>query len=477
MTVYTLFFICYIEGVKNNKLTISKDKLSEIKKASTDALSIEQGTRQTVPSQSVEAFSVAVVSPFESEEESRLKINNFIGEYFNIRKKYPDFSLLQDYNSKLPFSFTDKELKDIYVKVLESLQQVPSQTISFQDLMQQEFPKARYSIEPFFEQGTVNMVSAPPNSWKSWLLFLFAIHIGQGTDVFEKFPSEQAKVMIVNEEDSFRAIQDRFRILQVKDNNISLFFRVANGSKLESKFITSLIDELKEKQIGVVMFDSLRSMHEADENDSTTMQIILDQLKRIAREGITVIFTHHHRKKGMFEKGSSAESSRGSSAINAAISGHISLDEEERELGLFLVVRHLKSKAGEKLQPFDLKIIKEEGSVRFQYDGEFKQAEKKIKQTKDQIMELLQDGKWKSTRDFEEVIEVGKTTMKQALTSLKNDGVIISIGRLEAIKKSIPVREKGNARELYYSLNTDSAEMITREDEEATQEAFDNYND
>jgi hypothetical protein len=318
------------------------------------------------------------------------------------------------------------------------------------------------------------MVSAPPNTWKSWLLFYFSAHISAGTKPFDKFAVEQSKVMIVNEEDSFRAIQDRFNILNITDTTLPIFFRVANGAKLESKFVDKLLEELKEKQIGVVIFDSLRSMHEADENDSTAMQKILDQMKRLSREGITVIFTHHHRKKGMFEKGSSSESSRGSSAINAAISGHISLDEEDRETGLYLIIRHLKSKAGEKLDPFELKIVKDNGKVSFEYEGEFKANEKKLKETKTRLMEFLSDNKWHCKKDFEDM-NLGKNNLIQSLQSLINDGMVLSLTRKEAIVKTIPVRLKGHPMELYYSLNTESAELVTRKDEVVEQDDFDNF--
>ena len=113
-----------------------------------------------------------------------------------------------------------------------------------------------------------------------------------------------------------------------------IFYRVAQGSKLDSEtFVDKLIAEAKDKQIGVIMFDSLRSMHVLDENSSKDMQVVMDKLKKIARENITVVFTHHHRKKGMFSKNDDADASRGSSAINAAIRGHLSLEEIEREGG------------------------------------------------------------------------------------------------------------------------------------------------
>ncbi len=460
-------------------------KKSSIKKSSDDALT-EQGNRP--PSQSSEDFSVVDI-PFNSNSysESKDKMGIYLESLATGPATLPKSHILEraiELNNLIsPKLFLD-EIVDLYNTIvlygkpyLKDLhEEVVEQTLSFGELITKSFPKARYIIEPFFEQGTVNMISAPPNTWKSWLLFYFSAHIAQGTKPFDKFETEQSKVMIVNEEDSFRAIQDRFKILGVTDVTLPIFFRVANGSKLESKFIDKLILELQEKQIKVVIFDSLRSMHEADENDSTAMQIILDQMKRIAREGVTVIFTHHHRKKGPFEKGSNAESSRGSSAINAAISGHLSLEEEERETGLYLVVRHLKSKAGEKLSPFELKIMKTERKVEFVYDGEFKQAEKKLKQTKDEIMATLADGKWKSVKQLEESITVSKTIMRQALTSLKSNGIILAIDRRQAISKSIPVALKGNAREFYYSINNESSELIIQENEQLDQdEIFNNY--
>ncbi len=459
------------------------------KKASDELSLKEQGS--SGPSTSSDAFSVSIVSPFETIDDSKWKLALFIeslrltygstAKSFifteaqkineNLNPKVDVEDIIEIYNTIVIYgrSYTKTDFTKDLLEDKNSLK--PS--LSFSELMEQSFPKARYTIEPFFEQGTVNMVSAPPNTWKSWLLFLCSAHIAEGTDLFDRFPVEKAKVMIVNEEDSFRAIQDRFKILGITDTALPIHFRVANGSKFESKFVDKLLDELKEKQIGVVIFDSLRAMHDADENDSTAMQKILDQMKRISRENITVIFTHHHRKKGMFEKGSSAESSRGSSAINAAISGHISLDEEERDTGLYLVIRHLKSKAGEKLPPFEVKILKEEGKVIFRYDGEFKASEKKLKQTKDQIMEILSDGKWKNTKDFEEKFNVSKSIMRQALTILKNEGMIISITRTQAIKKLIPVAPKGNARELYYALNTENAEAVSMSDEIVAQREFD----
>lgn len=95
-------------------------------------------------------------------------------------------------------------------------------------------------------------------------------------------------------------------------------------------------------------------------------------------------------------------------------------------------------------------------------------------QVKDSIMTILQDGKWKSTKDFDSV-GAGRDLKRQALTILKNDGMVLSITRTEAIKKSIPVTAKGNARELYYSLNTEGAEQVVAHDDIDLEQSFNDF--
>lgn len=367
-------------------------------------------------------------------------------------------------NSKRTEVLSEDELKELFNRATA----IPlEKTISFKELMTQEFPPARYVIEPFFEVGAVNMLSAPPNNWKSWFLFYFASCIAQGDMVFKKFPVEKCGVLIVNEEDSHRSVQDRFKILKITDQSLEIYFRIASGAKLTKEFILEVIEECKQKNLGMVMFDSLRSMHEADENDSTTMQVVMDYLKVIAREGITVLFTHHNRKKSMFSKGDDAEASRGSSAINAAVSGYVSLEEEQRENGTFVIVRHLKSKVGEKLPTFEIKVIKEDNNIEFNYEGEFKSGEGKLIQTKESIMGTMQVGDLKTVNDFIAMNIASKSVIRAALNALIYEGILISMTRSEAHKKGLIGSMTGSPREKLYSLPSEESELV--------QEEFDNF--
>ncbi len=333
---------------------------------------------------------------------------------------------------------------------------IPS--VSHSELINQEFPPVRFTLEPFFEQGTMNMLSAPPNTWKSWLLFYFAGHIVNGTSALNKFPTLKANIMIVNEEDSARLIQDRLKLLSITDTSLNIFYRIAHGSKLEENFVNSLIKEAKEKDIGVIMFDSLRSIHEAEENSSTEMQKVMDLLKKIARENITVIFTHHHRKKSMFGgKNENSESSRGSSAVNAAVSGHISLEEVEREDGRVLIVYHLKSKVGEKEKPFEILIHNGDGKISFDYGGDHKPKEEALSAAKERIISELENRKeLMGRKDFVYLKLGGATALKAATISLEKEveqRVKVML-RKEAEKKNLKTFSTGKPNEkLYYIQN------------------------
>ena len=357
--------------------------------------------------------------------------------------------------NQLAFPFTDEYLEKIWKKakgedwdVVVGVENSNSNQISEQkevneeyppslshsELMTKEFPPARYILEPFFEQGTVNMISAPPNGWKSWFMFGIAGDVARGTSFLGQFKTEKTNVIIVNEEDSSRLVQDRMRLLNITDISLPIYYRIANGSKLTEEFVDSLIAEAKEKSVGLIMFDSLRSVHEADENSSTEMQKVMDLFKKIARENITVIFTHHNRKKPPFGKGDDAESTRGSSAINAAISGHISLEEAEREDGKYLIVQHLKSKVGAKEKPFEVGIIIGE-TISFSYLGEHTQTEKVLTESKTKILEALKDRKeLLSQNDFVHFGIAGESTIKKALKMLRKEGLIKAMERKEVTR-------------------------------------------
>lgn len=297
---------------------------------------------------------------------------------------------------------------------------------SFRELITTEYPDNRFAIEPFFETGTMNMLSAPPNTWKSWMFFLMASSVASGSEFLGKFKTEKTKVLVVNEEDTERLIADRFKALGIVDEELAIYFRTAQGSKLDVAFVKSLLAECKRDGIGIIFFDSLRALHDADENSSTAMQPVMDNMKVLTREGITVVFTHHHKKKNPFDRGDSAESSRGSSAINAAISGHVSLEEIEKDDARYLVFRHLKSKVTEKLPSFEVKIAVVEGKVSFEYGGAHDDTTQKAEKARELVYDYLlkQKERWVPVKELVETKVADERYVRTALGGMRIAGLV-----------------------------------------------------
>jgi hypothetical protein len=333
------------------------------------------------------------------------------------------------------------------------------EAISLESLLKTEFPEARYVVEHLFETGTINMLSAPPNKWKSWVVLLISICVGLGQKLFGFFNTEQQGVLIINEEDTGRLLQDRFKMLMESQESIPVYFYIGKQIRLEEEFINKIVEEAEKKNVGLIIFDSLRSVHRADENSSKDMQLIIEQLKRITKTGRTVIFTHHNRKRFRIggNKEDDGEESRGSSAINAGIHGHLSCEEEKRDNSTYLIIRQPKLKADKKLEPFELRIEKNdtENTMRFIYEGEHKDKEKVLNKTMENLLNIYDtSNECLTIKNLVEMRVGGETTIRLANKLLIAQGRVVSMTRKEATKIGRKIRDQeGKHNENVFFLN------------------------
>src|SRR3989344_869305 len=230
--------------------------------------------------------------------------------------------------------------------------------ISIEELCKKEFPPQQWIVENIFARSTINQLSAPPNNWKTWVTLHLALCIARGEKVFDKFPTEQKGVLIVNEEDPEYLLKERFIALQNEINNLPIYIHTERGIKLEDYIVEELIVEMKEKKLEVVILDSLSVLHVAEENSAKDMGVVFDQMKKFTREGMTVIFTNHHRKRPRQggTKDDIQEQTRGSTVINAVPAGHITCEEKKDGDKISLIIRQAKLKSAKKLNPFIVSV-------------------------------------------------------------------------------------------------------------------------
>lgn len=331
--------------------------------------------------------------------------------------------------------------------------------ISIAELCKKDFPEKKWIVDNIFERATIGQLSAAPNQWKSWLMWHFAISIAKGEKVFGRFEVDQRGVMVVNEEDPEMSLKERVLLLGEGNEDIPVYIHAEKGIKLEDETVTRLLEDVDEKKIGVVIFDSLSVMHTADENSAKEMGAVLEQMKRFTREGITVLFTNHHRKKSLkrWERDDLQEQVRGSTVINAVPSGHITCEENIQGGEKFIIIRQAKLKGGKKLDPFLVRIKEEEGKIGFVYEGKHEESLDAATKLKNEIYKIIQSSElWLGVKDIMEMVGKSKKPVGDQLGLLMKDGQIQKKSRSTLLKQGAPVseREKPKGQEfLYFRLD------------------------
>lgn len=381
-------------------------------------------------------------------------------------KAWPE---MQEWNLKNIPPLMEKELRTTFESIAsrERVKQigVPAdgigEAIVLRDLLHKHFPLSDWAVDSLFETATINMLSAAPNHFKSWIAQHMAFCVASGTKVFGHFGTAGQKVMIVNEEDSERNLRDRSLSLTNEGEDLPVYFHVAKGIKMEESFVSTLLKETREKEIKFVIFDSLRSVHTADENNSKEMQAIMDQFKRFSKEGITVLFTHHNRKKfkGFGSSNESdqngGEESRGSSSINAAIHGHISCEPKKDGTQTILLISQYKLKCAKKLEPFKVLVDenKETGKIRLTYLGEYDGKLETRSQIMMAVLGALRTAGWLSIQDLMRMDVAGERALREAVRALFAKGDLEGKSRKELLQEGAVIPARGSASEQFYSLS------------------------
>ena len=337
--------------------------------------------------------------------------------------------------------------------------------ISILELCKKDFPEKKWVVENIFERATIGQLSAAPNQWKTWTMWHMAICIATGRKVFDKFEVNKQGVLIVNEEDPEMMLKERSLMLLGEVEDMPLYIHAEKGIKLEDKTVSKLIEEVKEKKLGVIIFDSLSVIHTADENSAQEMGAVFEQMKRFTREGITVFFTNHHRKKSLkrWEKDDLQEQVRGSSVINAVPSGHITCEEKTQGEDKFVIIRQAKLKGAKKLNPFLVRVKEEGGRIDFTYESEYEESIDAATKLKNELYKIIQTSElWLGKKDFMEMVRKSEKPIGDQLKCLVKEGKIQTRTRASLIEEGINVssREKASGQEfLYFRISGGDKDM------------------
>ncbi|MBP9668178.1 AAA family ATPase [Candidatus Saccharibacteria bacterium] len=251
------------------------------------------------------------------------------------------------------------------------------------DLLLEEFPPEVWAIEGLIPAEGVTIISGSPGSFKTWLYMEMAVKVAQGESVFGHFPSKQMGVMVIDEESGRQRLQKRFKQMGASENT-EIHFTSRIGYKMNHLYVDAIAKEAKEKEIGLVIFDSFTRFNNADENASGDMATLMDCYRQLADTGLAVLILHHNRK-GVAGQSNPAMEMRGSSDILAAADCHIAVNR----VGQSEFVRLTQTKNRDIWEPAPFELRFHENATEFEYVGEGKSSADRHNEQLKEIVEAV----------------------------------------------------------------------------------------
>lgn len=255
-------------------------------------------------------------------------------------------------------------------------------SVSIDEVLDMEVSEQKWLIRNLIPAGAMTVVSAPPNSFKTLSMTHLAICVATGKPLFGQFTTTKSGVLIVDEENGWRLVQQQLKMLG-GCKGLPIRIRSRHNFKLSKENMDIILLDCKTYGLDTVIFDSLIDMHSANENDSGEMGQVMGHFKRLLAAEITVIVLHHDRKPGINSRGGGAEV-RGSGNIYAQADAHISLKRD----GDRLIVKPTKLRYAAQAKPFEVVVKYDETTFEFDYVGSSKQ-EAKDSRLRESITELL----------------------------------------------------------------------------------------
>jgi hypothetical protein len=216
--------------------------------------------------------------------------------------------------------------------------EIPDGLSGVMDFMLPPPPPREWLLGTYLIKGHVTMLVAPGGTGKSMLALLWAQMLATGSRLIgEAAPHHPCKVHIWSGEDDTDEMRRRmYAIIQKHETdrgalsaNIRIEtaldrpFKILRKSKdtgvsVDEAAVNGLIKALKDNGTEVLILDPMIALHGIDENSNEDMDLLMDQLVRIAREANVAVLVVHHVAKGSLrddKRGDPADAARGATAI------------------------------------------------------------------------------------------------------------------------------------------------------------------
>lgn len=237
-----------------------------------------------------------------------------------------------------------------------------TQASSIEDFLKDQ-EKVEWICEGLIAKKGIGFIAGLPETMKTFIAIDLAVSASSGTAWLSKFPTEKTKVLYVDQERFRGETQRRFKALisgkelNAKDIKESLFVRCGSTTRLNLQpSFEAFKKQMNETRPGLVIIDSLATIHTSEENNRQSIQEVLEKIKELRTEfNCTFIFLSHENKVA-FDKEAGEPSigqMAGSIAIPAAAECVFTVRRQDLETSM---VYQTKNTLAPSVPPFLVKV-------------------------------------------------------------------------------------------------------------------------
>lgn len=298
--------------------------------------------------------------------------------------------------------------------------ELPFGFIPLKKFMQLDIPEQGYLVKQLLPDSGVSILVGDFGNSKTWVALHICFCILKKEKVFGIFDTKQTNIAIINTDDGKSLLKKRLQeIGLVKENNICIW-QENNFFIDDRKLYTKLSSFIKEKKIGLLIFDAFRDCHNSEENSSTEMNEIMRKFKNLAKDGCAILLLHHTNKT---MESFGGKTPRGSTAITASSI----LVMQTRKKGDCIEIKITKNKMDKIIKPFFVKFLKKNSIYTFEMmKTDKKSGQELLKKIKKQI-----DNKKHTKTELIEYFfksyqgKVGKNKIKRIIETLIKDKFLL----------------------------------------------------
>lgn len=338
------------------------------------------------------------------------------------------------------------------------------------EFMSQEIGDTNWVIEGLIPISGSAIIVAKRESYKTWLALYISDRLTKGLPLWDKFSTQQTKVLYISNDDPASSFKKRLEQLSFNDLLFVYHDRLPPFSiERDNGGFESAKKLVAGERIGVVIVDTLRNTHNRDSNTDKDAKIVFDKFKelRLSNPGLSIIFVIHPAKENALERRfggkRQSEEAVGSYYWEAGVDTVLSLTKTVDDLLTDKVtVTITKNKQSEKrLKPFVGICRRDEGPVEFTYE-EVVPESLKVHKAKDFIFDCLSEKDYKRQELIDLTVSSGvcaARTVEQALKELHDERQITHSNSKPHIYSLVKAGDdSANRNDIYETRNAESGE-------------------